>query len=187
MACTRARDLLVLPDPSWSRSDSWFRFFDLGQQRVQQVITQKQNSRLILPPVTNEQDASTFAAEGARILAASPGIVWRRPSVDDADRDLMERISTSSAFVSEANDTSAVVGPGASRGSILHALMEELIGGQCAVDLSAMTLRATDLIAELPLASPSEKPDPSELARTALGVYSHPELAPFRADLVAEC
>src|SRR5690606_24490101 len=132
VACTRALDLLILPDPSQPRTDSWFSFFDLGQQALSPIRLPAPKPRPVRAPSANAQTASEFAAEAALVAQASPEIMWLRPSVDDADRELLDHITL--AAIQDDADGSPVdpaFGAGTRRGVILHRLMEELIAGLC--------------------------------------------------------
>ncbi|WP_420738121.1 UvrD-helicase domain-containing protein [Bradyrhizobium japonicum] len=188
VATTRARDLLVIPDLLGAPSRSWSRVMDLGQKRLSEIRAD------VLPepvmsapqPIANNQTVAVFAAEGERLAAASPPIVWDRPSERDADRsaDLVD------AFVVDAASdvTARIVGAGALRGAILHKLMEELLTGELECLLDAATRRAAELLAQLRSADETavETPDPIEMAETALRTLALPELAPFLAQLVPE-
>jgi len=188
VATTRARDLLVIPDLPGAPSRSWSRVMDLGQKRLSEIRAD------VLPepvmsapkPFANNQTVALFAAEGERQAAASPPIVWDRPSERDADRsaDLID------AFVVDAGSdvTARIVGAGALRGTILHKLMEELLTGELERFREEATLRATELLAQLQSDDPTDaaRPDAIEMAETALRTLALPELAPFLAKLVPE-
>lgn len=186
VACTRALDLLILPDPSEPRTDSWFSFFDLGQRALDPIRLPAPKPRPVPAPSTNTQTASEFAAEAVLVAEASPEIVWLRPSVDDADRELLDHITVvAMQDDAEAPLVERVVGPGARRGVILHRLMEELIAGLCPVEQSAVLQRAEVLLSEAP-EDGGNPPLVEQLASTALRTFTHAELEPYRTGLVAE-
>ena len=98
--------------------------------------------------VTNDQTETVFAAEGERLAAASPPIVWDRPSERDADRSA----EIVDAFVvDDASDATAarLYGAGALRGTILHKLMEELLTGELGSFRDEAAARAAELLAQL--------------------------------------
>lgn len=186
VACTRALDLLILPDPSEPRTDSWLSFFDLGQQALDPIRLPAAKPRPVPAPSVNTQTASQFAVEVALVADASPEITWLRPSVDDADRELLDHITD--AGIQDETDGSPVepvVGAGARRGVILHRLMEELISGLCLAEQSAVLQRAEVLLTETP-EDGVDSPRADQLASTALRTFTHAKLAPFRSGLLAE-
>lgn len=187
VACTRALDLLVLPAPSWAPEGGWAKFLDLGQAALDEIKYPTSQPPAAAPePIANRQTAMAFAEERARIIQLNPRIEWRRPSLADIDRELLDRAALVVGATEE--DTEAepiVVGAGALRGTILHKLMEELLTELVGADLTALADRASTLIGQLILAN-TARPDPSELASTALRTFSHKELQPYLARLVPE-
>ena len=92
VACTRALDLLVLPAPSWAPDGGWTKFFDLGQSTLEEIKYPSRQPPESLPPTAaNDQPASIFAEEQERIELLNPRIEWRRPSLADVDRELLDR------------------------------------------------------------------------------------------------
>lgn len=187
VACTRAMDLLVLPAPSWSPNGGWSKFFDLGQSVLKEVRQpSRQRAEAQQPMPMNDQAASVFVEEGGRIEALNPRIEWRRPSLADIDRELLDRAT----FDVVANETdsqieSEVVGAGALRGIILHKLMEELLTGTVAADHAVVTSRAATLLVQASVGA-TAGPNPSEMADTALRTFSHDALKPYIEKLVPE-
>jgi CRISPR-associated exonuclease Cas4 len=116
----------------------------------------------------------------------TPSIEWRRPSLADVDRELLDR-ATINVGMSEGDSEieAVVVGAGALRGIVLHKLMEELLTGLLVPDLAHLTDRASTLTQEAIVAG-ATVPDPSEMAATALRTFSHEKLKPFIAKLVPE-
>jgi ATP-dependent exoDNAse (exonuclease V) beta subunit len=188
VATTRARDLLVIPDLPGAPSRSWSRVMDLGQKQLSEIPAD------ILPepfpstvqPASNDQTSTVFAAESEKLAAASPPIVWDRPSERDADRGT-EPVDL--FVVDAASDVTArIVGGGTLRGTILHKLMEELLTGELERHPEAITSRAAELLNQLQSddEADAKPPDPVEMAQTALRTLALPELAPFLAQLVPE-
>jgi CRISPR-associated exonuclease Cas4 len=187
VACTRALDLLVLPAASWAPDGGWAKFFDLGQSELEEIqYPSPQPEEPLLPSDANDQTATIFAEELERIEKRKPRIEWRRPSLADADRELLDRATIDiGAGAGESEVEAVVVGAGALRGIVLHKLIEELLIGQLAPDLAHLTERASTLSQEAFVAG-SSKPDPSEMAATALRTFSHEELVPYVAKLIPE-
>jgi CRISPR-associated exonuclease Cas4 len=187
VACTRALDLLVLPAPSWSPDGGWARFFDLGHSALEEMVQPSvQPSEPIPPTAANDQSASIFADEHDRIEQLNPRIEWRRPSLADVDRELLDR-ATIDVCTSDGDSEieAVVVGAGALRGIILHKLMEELLTGLLTPNIELVTDRAATLTKEAIIAAVTV-PNPSELAATVLRTLTHEELKPYIAKLVPE-
>ncbi|WP_247279095.1 UvrD-helicase domain-containing protein [Bradyrhizobium sp. 182] len=188
VATTRARDLLVIPDLPGAPSRSWSRVMDLGQKRLPEIREDALPEPIMSAPqpIANNQTVAVFAAEGERLTAASPPILWNRPSDRDADRsaDLVDAFVVDAA----ADVTARIVGAGALRGTILHKLMEELLTGELERFGEEVTRRATELLAQLQSDDSTDAagPDAIEMAETALRTLALPELVPFLAQLVPE-
>lgn len=188
VATTRARDLLVIPDLPGAPSRSWSRVMDLGQKRLSEIRADALPEPVVSAPqpVANDQTVAVFAAEGERLAAASPPIVWDSPSDRDGDR----RADLVDAFVVDAASgvTARIVGAGALRGTILHKLMEELLTGELERFREDVTRRATELLVQLQSddLTDAARPDAMEMAEAALRTLALPELAPFLAQLVPE-
>lgn len=187
VACTRALDLLVLPEASWAPDGSWAKFFDLGQSVLEEIKyppPQRAEATQFFPVI--EQPASIFADESERILRMAPRIEWRRPSSADVDRELLDR-ATIDVSRSEGDTTvrTYVLGAGALRGTILHKLMEELLTKMLDPDLAQLTDRAYALTQEA-IVTGGTAPDPSEVAATALRTFSHETLKTYIPILIPE-
>jgi ATP-dependent exoDNAse (exonuclease V) beta subunit len=185
VACTRARDLLILPHLPGADSSSWSRLVDLGQARLPELdltgLPQPVASAEV--PVRNEQSSERFAAEAEKVAQASPPLAWRRPSGHDPDRAVL-----TAGPVSDFNDTAEVTlapGAGRLRGIILHKLMEEFLTGELPEDDEATHARARLLTEQIGSISP-DAPDPSEMASTALRTIRAPEIAKLKPLLVPE-
>jgi ATP-dependent exoDNAse (exonuclease V) beta subunit len=188
VACTRARDLLILPHIPQSSKDSWFSSIDLRQTDVSELdITsftplgaQSGSSR------TNEQSADIFVAERRFVDESSPSVVWRRPSEHDADRlgDALQETVTLESYAERLQ----VAGAGARRGVILHKIIEELLTGELAEGLDASVARARELLNQLTSGAEDDRaqPDPNEMATAALRALALPEIAELRPFLVPE-
>lgn len=186
VACTRAMDLLVLPELSWSDTAAWARAVDFRLNDVPELDIAAFRRKPIMraPEIPNAQTADVFDAEGSRLDAAFAPITWVRPS--ERDQDIVQ-IETSSVVAWEQPlDAVAVIKGGSVRGTILHKLMEELITAELEASPPAIQERASVLIQQLLHAATPPGLDAQELAQTALRTFSLPELAHDQGDLVAE-
>lgn len=190
VACTRARDLLIIPHLPSPQTGSWARIMDLGQSRLPELDLSH------LPATTakravdsrNMQTLGRFEAEAAKIALASPPITWRHPSDHDPDRATASETEVS--IVSDVIEVSAdAVGAGRLRGILLHKLMEEFLTGELEEDEAATSDRARVLLRQLAppeLHDGPDLPDPTELAATALQSIRLPDVARLRPRLVPE-
>ncbi|MBX9591683.1 MAG: UvrD-helicase domain-containing protein [Hyphomonadaceae bacterium] len=189
VACTRARDLLIVPCLPSADDRSWCRIVDLGHDRLIELDL----SGLPEPkpqeaaPLANEQTPERFGAEAEAVAAAAPPMTWRRPSDHDADRSLLAE-----GAVDPTNETAEVmIAPGAGRlrGIVLHKLMEEFLTGELEEAEASVIARARELLQQLvsaELESARVVPEPRELAATALRTLRLPEVATMRPNLVPE-
>ncbi|MER8593472.1 UvrD-helicase domain-containing protein [Mesorhizobium sp. M1182] len=188
VACTRARDLLILPHIPQASKDSWFSSIDLRQLDIPELdLTSFARREMPAPAsLTNEQSSDIFAAEQRCVEESAPPIVWRRPSEHDADRlgDPLEGVVTSESHIEHFE----VVGAGARRGVILHKLMEELLTGELAGELGASVDRARELLNQLvtDVNDDEPQPDPYEMGAAALRGLALPQIAELRPHLVPE-
>jgi ATP-dependent exoDNAse (exonuclease V) beta subunit len=188
VACTRARDLLILPSIPQAARNSWFSSINLRQNELPEfdlsafpVLTTRP-----APSSKNEQSADVFAAEQRRLDENATPIVWRRPSDHDPDR-LGEPLE--SVVITEAiAEHSDIVGAGALRGIILHKLIEELLTGELVSTKEAATARADVLLSQLVSGGNDNgpRPQPLEMADTALRTLALPEISALRPYLVPE-
>jgi ATP-dependent exoDNAse (exonuclease V) beta subunit len=188
VACTRARDLLIVPCLPSADSHSWCRIVDLGHQHLPELDLSQMLEASPEPaaPVTNEQTPERFAAEAEAVAAASPPLVWRRPSNHDPDRAVIAEGAVDPA--NETGEVEIVAGVGRLRGILLHKLMEEFLTGELCEDKTAVTARAGDLLQQLLSHEQDVRdlPEPAELATTALRTLHLPEIAALRPNLVPE-
>ncbi|PBB22713.1 DNA helicase [Mesorhizobium sp. WSM4307] len=188
VACTRARDLLILPHIPQASKDSWFSSIDLRQRDIPELdLTSFARREMPAPAsLTNEQSSDIFAAEQRCVEESAPPIVWRRPSEHDADRlgDPLEGVVTSESHIEHFE----VAGAGARRGVILHKLMEELLTGELAGELGASVDRARELLNQLvtDVNDDEPQPDPYEMGAAALRGLALPQIAELRPHLVPE-
>jgi CRISPR-associated exonuclease Cas4 len=186
VACTRAMELLILPDFTWSNDASWAKLLDFKLDTVPELDLSSLPRASIVSPsaIENLQNAETFAKEQSR-LEAAPRIRWITPS--DGDPDVITGMTPSETSDDEPLRPLPVVDGGRIRGILLHKLMEELLTGELDENAGTVIARATLLRDQLCSQSSSGgSPDPTELATTALRTLQLPDIKPYRARLVAE-
>jgi ATP-dependent exoDNAse (exonuclease V) beta subunit len=188
VACTRARELLIVPELPQAEQKSWARIFDLRHDALPTLDL----SRMAPVPAPanadppNTQTVEVFAAERAAIDAAAVPLTWIRPSDHDFDR-----ISAIEAIAVEPGDAPEVdvpVGAGRVRGLLLHKLMEEVLTGELGEEEGLFASRVRELLIELVLdpADVGALPDADEIAVTAWRTLQLPEIAALRTRLVPE-
>lgn len=188
VACTRARELLVIPELPGADRRSWARVVDMAYGELVKLdptqLPQMQHAVSTEP--TNEQTSEVFAAERKAIAAAETPLNWIRPSNHDSDRLLMvETISTEPADLPEVE---VPIGGGRIRGLVLHKLMEEALTRELVEDVDHFGVRARELTNELAaeLIDNPTLPDPLEMAATAWRTLRLPEIAAMRDRLIPE-
>jgi exodeoxyribonuclease-5 len=193
VAATRARDLLVLPRHSAKLSDnSWARLVDLGLAQLPAIDPAGLGPE-IKPPsalAENTQSSSQFAQEAKRISEAVIPIRWHRPSLHEADAPQPEPapVFSEPESIELAAPLMEIAGS-ATRGRILHKLMEEVLTGETKDAIEALESRAGQLLGQLgqePSADPKLGISPKELATTVLRTLTLPEIAALRQRLVPE-
>jgi CRISPR-associated exonuclease Cas4 len=187
VACTRAMELLVLPDLSWTDDAAWMRAIDFKLQDVPELDISKFIKKPYARPAEkpNMQTPEVFESERSRIDNAFPAIRWIRPS--DGDRDLVQfQTAPAVAWEQPIEPTTPVQGSSL-RGIILHKLMEEFLTGELDVSPEAAERRSLGLIRELiPADIPTPQLDVQELAATALQTIALKELSDDRDNVIAE-
>jgi hypothetical protein len=190
VACTRARDLLIIPELPAASSQSWSKILNLGHHALPKLnLAHLREPALIAhAAVVNEQTIERFAREAQRMATAALTLTWLRPSEYDHDRgDALEPATRS---IDDAFEYVQPVGAGRLRGVLLHKLMEELLTGELMdVEATAMETRATQLLEELlgrEEAQPDAPPDAGEIARTALKTLTLAAVATLRPLLIPE-
>jgi len=188
VACTRARDLLILPHMPHLEGATWAGVVDAGQDRLPDLDFTALEAPTPTPPAAEEnaQSREAFAAEAERVTAAAPPLVWRRPSDHDHDRTTPVETADPDA---ESPETAAPVGAGRIRGILLHKLIEEVLTGELGEDDEAGAERAAELLDQLAAQqgiSAGALPDPTECVQTALRTLALPEVAALRPHLIPE-
>ena len=187
VACTRARELLIIPELPQAEQKSWARIVNMAHDELPTLDVSHMATMPLAesadPP--NAQTAERFAAERAVVEAAGVPLTWLRPSDHDPDRiPMIEAIALEPG---DAPESEAPIGAGRVRGLLLHKLMEEVLTGELAEDAAGLAIRARELLAELVL-DPGEGalPDTGEIAATTLRTLQLPDVAALRLSLVPE-
>ena len=188
VACTRARELLIVPELPQAEQRSWARIVDLAHRDLPQLVlshlTPVARVTDVAPP--NTQTPELFGAERAAIAAAAMPLQWLRPSDHDPDR--APRGEAIAMEPGEAPETELPVGAGRVRGLILHKLMEEMLTGELAEEMPVVAARARVLMTQLIIDADSgaKLPDPEEIAVTVARTLALPEIAALRPSLAPE-
>lgn len=188
VACTRARELLVVPELPQAEQRSWARIVDLAHHDLPLLGLSRfaPAAHLVAADPPNGQRPEIFEAERAAVAAASVRLRWLQPSNQDPDRmPVTEAIVIDAG---EAPETELPIGAGRVRGLVLHKVMEEVLTGELGEDLAGFADRARDLIAELVIDREDEAglPEADEIASTAWRTLHLPEIAALRPRLVPE-
>jgi CRISPR-associated exonuclease Cas4 len=189
VACTRARDLLILPELSSAGQNSWacmvdFAHRDLPIIDLGSLVGEKPVRTSEDPP--NLQTAEIFEEQRAAIADVVTPLAWLRPS--DRDLDRMPLAAAVALDISEIAEAETPVGGGRMRGLVLHKLMEEILTSEVADAVRPLAERAGTLLLELAIdtAETSELPSKDEIAATAWKTMRLPEIAAMRPELVPE-
>ena len=186
VACTRAIDLLILPQLSWASPNSWAQLLDLKQGDLQELSVSGFARQPVLRPEVpeNDQTAEKFRVEQAAVDAASKPARWIRPSDADPDRQPLDAVLYEE-MEQVAVELSGIAGSTA-RGLVLHKLMEEVLTGEVEETAPALELRARLLLDQLGKSGSKTAPDAAEIAATALRTLFLPAVAEKRRDLAPE-
>lgn len=185
VVCTRARDLLIVPHLPTSRAASWYRAVRLDKLELPEVNLDGLPDKVVEDRAVeaNLQTAEKFAEQAAIVAASAPELRWRQPSLHEADRTApVVDLPPSSELTDPAPPP---IGIGPLRGTLLHKLVEEVIGGELVVTLEALTARADDLLAQLRSQLPGseiEFPDAMQAAtsiRDTLAIEDVATVLPF--------
>jgi ATP-dependent helicase/nuclease subunit A len=191
VACTRARDLLVLPRHEDPPKSSWAKVLDLHLEGLPAINLKVFKAAAPEPaaPAQNQQDQATFIKEDALIAASCPEVRWVRPSGSHDDgREKSEWRTEPPEEVVSLEPAVRPVGS-ALRGAVLHKLMEEILNGLLEERSASISSRADELIRQLggnPKARPEDGPCPKEMADTVLNTLSLPLVRESRARLLPE-
>jgi ATP-dependent exoDNAse (exonuclease V) beta subunit len=188
VACTRARELLIIPWAENTDQRAWSRVVNLSVNELPEWDIER--FERTEPPVRvagrNDQTREIFAAESARVREVSAPLSWVTPSRADGDRLEIVEIADEGATTLEA---AVPQGAGRIRGLVLHKLMEEVLTGELAETRDALRARAGELVRELSVGVVADDvalPGADEMAETALQTFALPDIASLRPKLRAE-
>lgn len=194
VAATRARDLLILPRHSAQLSDkSWARLVDLGLPALPTIEPADLGTEkaALSTPEESKQSAELFGEQAGKISDAYHTIVWKRPSRHEVEAPQPvegERIFSDPDQVDSTLEPIEVLGS-ATRGSILHKLMEEVLTGETPDTPIELERRSIELLSQLglePCQDLSEGISPTELASTVSKTLNLPEVAALLGSLAPE-
>jgi exodeoxyribonuclease-5 len=196
VAVTRARDLLVLPHHSpHLGAGSWAQIVNLGLDSLPAIDPTLLPEQMIErpEPIASPQTHDLFAAEARRIAETTGKIRWQRPSRNEGEAreappEVPIFVGAGTAENSQEWPRSEVAG-GATRGTILHKLMEEVLTRETPDDRNSLLARATELLCQLeiePTLDARQGIAPTELAETVLRTLTLPEIVALRPRLVPE-
>jgi CRISPR-associated exonuclease Cas4 len=186
VGCTRAMDLLVLPELSWAGDAAWARAVDFRLHEVPELDLRHFAKKPIerTPEAPNAQSREVFEAERADLERSFQRIRWIRPSEGDPD---IVPLDMPPAVAWEDIEHPSQTAGSSLRGVILHKLMEELLTSEVPPSVEALRERCGTLIPQLmPVAGRAPSLDADELAGTAWRTYCLPDLAQNRDELVPE-
>jgi len=198
VAATRARELLVVPRANIpAGSSTWISLVDLTLDALPTLDLSKIPAEIqsLESPVQNEQTRAIFASEASAIADLQPQLKWLAPSRDEGA--VGPAALPEAPVILRANEDGESADPlvpilvqgGRKRGLILHKLLEEVLTGETADKLEALTERASDLIRELE-EIPTDDAANGLSARELVGCVSRtlalPEIAALRPTLIPE-
>jgi exodeoxyribonuclease-5 len=198
VAATRARELMVIPrlDAPVTKS-AWSALVDLGVASLPAVILPDQVAPLtaVDVPVENVQTPELFEQEAARVVAASRPMVWTVPSREEDLSKPLEETPQAQVYVTSTESVEPPVPSispiqgGRERGLVLHKLLEEVLTGETAEDVDALSARAGDLAAMLGVAVTDDAAaglSPLEVASTTRRALGLDVVVALRPRLVPE-
>ena len=190
VALTRARDLLVvprLPDPP---DRSWVGEIEIGLPHLPAIDLTSLEIGFQLPPprTTNNQTSRVFAEEALQIHRVTPDISWKQPSRHEAGESTDE-FHADPRWKRLPIDTAVSIRGSATRGKVLHKMLEEILLGELPEEMTACETRADELVNQsgtVPCDDPADGPNPAEIAQTALRALAVPEICEVRDRLIPE-
>jgi ATP-dependent exoDNAse (exonuclease V) beta subunit len=187
VACTRAKDMLILPRmPALDRS-AYGRAVDLALATLPELDVGGLTGSFAKADrgPENNQDSATFQAEADRVSAAAQPILWLNPSAHDDDQVSFADYDDSESW--QAIDLPKIAGAGRVRGLLLHKLIEEVLWEGLAEEHGPLTTRAEQLLPSLvSFADEATPPDCGEVAQTVLATLALPDVIALRPHLIPE-
>ena len=198
VACTRARELLVLPrfDVPATKSN-WISLVDLSLDALPGLDLERMSPEVNLSArgFRNEQTRERFSEEAAAIEQHHVNMVWWAPSRGEGHvgptmiAPVPQILATDGDDAASEDVAAANVRGGQERGRILHKLLEEVLTGETPETAPELETRATFLIEELDLPvaeDPAQGLTPGEFSQCVVRSLAIPEVAALRPGLVPE-
>jgi ATP-dependent exoDNAse (exonuclease V) beta subunit len=197
VALTRARDLLLLPRQAERIDGDWLSLvtLDINGLPVLDLTGLVACATQTAATVGNAQDLATWEREAGAIAASERRLVWHQPSRHEgpeASTETPEKVFVGSEEFAEQTpvaDREIAIQGGRERGLVLHKLLEEVLTGETAEAIRALTARANTLLAQLGLNDQEDAsigPSSSEMASTVQTTLQLPEIVELRARLQPE-
>ena len=198
VAATRARELMVIPrlDAPVTKS-AWSALVDLGVATLPAITLPDQVAPLSAAETATEnvQTREVFEQEAARVAAASRPMVWTVPSREEDISRPLEHEPPLEVYVASGEDGAipseniVAVQGGRERGLVLHKLLEEVLTGETADDVDALSARAGELAGMLGVPVSNDAAvalSPLELAATVRKAFALDVVVALRSRLVPE-
>jgi len=181
VACTRARDLLLLPRHEAVKDRCWAAIVNLKLGDLPSLdLSAYPGSRPEAPEEPCAQDTLTFDRQAAAMHGMRRPVRWRPPSRHEYT-PLLDRGLSFDDVIDALPDTGPDPEPpagGRERGEVLHKLMEEILTGETPREAAAVEARAAVLAGQRQAYAPEGVVlDPAELAATVMRTFSIPEVA----------
>ncbi len=198
VAATRARELLVVPRlDAFATNSAWISLLDLSLADLPVLDLSHLPAEIGVAEASpaNGQTREAFAREAAAIADRHQRLVWIAPSRDEGTASPVLQAETPDIMVSGDNGAPVdggapiAVQGGRQRGLIIHKLLEEVLTGETADDLPALTERAGVLIRALgqPIVEdPTKGLSAAEIAGCIMRTLALPEIVELRPTLVPE-
>ena len=130
VACTRAMDMLVLPELPWMDDGAWARAVDYRLHDIPELDVANYTRQPFRKAAesANAQTRELFEAEQIQIANSVKPIRWILPSAGDPE--IVQFETDAGIGMEQSIDSAALVAGGSIRGIILHKLMEEILSGE---------------------------------------------------------
>lgn len=202
VCATRAQDLLVVPTPGFVVDDGWWcRVVDLATESLPELALPERSTPVpgtsaapvasAAPGTVNEVTRERFELEAARVRRASRTLDWQSPSrLPDDEASPLDPPRPREEGGGDRVDADVWPVPAPIlRGRVLHALMQEVLGGELGEAGGAIARRAGVLVARLGGDVPDDDRDrlhPAVLEADVRRGLAVPDVAALRDRLVPE-
>ena len=198
VACTRAKDLLLLPAHRDTPKKAWSKEIDLMLSELPELdVSSLQPGKTPQGPLAaNEQTRDQFARESETIEKLGIATEWKQPSRHELSRvdELDQSPSSNSleAFSERPEDLIVQESPPSPRGSrlrgiVVHKLMEEVLSGEVSEEPLILENRAAELIGQIGgMIQDEEAPEATEVASVVQKTLVLPFVRQYRTQIVPE-